>query len=211
MVITKALYWREIRRQKQLYKIIAIQLLLSVFLLFWRTDHFTFFSYFLYMTFLFSLITQNDIYFYDLTPSIESLLASPLGIARILKDKSQFVVYKSVVLGAVLFPVYLIALFRSGTPLTELTWSKVGLILLFLAFQYVLSIFIGVCIWIYGKRARIPLIVGQGLILNSIYTFSSWKDGYFAIVFIVCVVALYLASLAVIGRLESEKIISRCM
>ncbi|MEJ9205943.1 hypothetical protein, partial [Paenibacillus larvae] len=74
-------YWRELKRQKHLCIVTSLQFLLTTLLLVWRMEDFTTFTYFLYIPFLFSVVTQNDIYFYDLTTSIETLLATPLDAA----------------------------------------------------------------------------------------------------------------------------------
>jgi len=204
-------YWRELKRQKHLCIVTSLQFLLTTLLLVWRIGDFTTFTYFLYIPFLFSVVTQNDIYFYDLTTSIETLLATPLDAAQILKEKGLFVVIKSVILGVAMFPVYLIILYVNGYKPNIFIWNEVLLLLLCFLLQYSLSLLVGTVTWLYGKKSRLGIIIGQALLLNGLTAISSWDIKGSGTVMVTSIVAAYGVSRVLIKRLRTEKMIMRCL
>ncbi|MBH0340797.1 hypothetical protein P4H26_15155 [Paenibacillus larvae] len=204
-------YWRELKRQKHLCIVTSLQFLLTTLLLVWRMEDFTTFTYFLYIPFLFSVVTQNDIYFYDLTTSIGTLLATPLDAAQILKEKGLFVVIKSVILGVAIFPAYLIILYVNGYKPNILLWNEALLLLLCFLLQYSLSLLVGTVTWLYGKKSRLGIIIGQGLLLNGLTAISSWDIKGSGTVMVISIVAAYGVSRVLIKRLRTEKMIMRCL
>ncbi|ETK26060.1 hypothetical protein ERIC1_2c02560 [Paenibacillus larvae subsp. larvae DSM 25719] len=204
-------YWRELKRQKHLCIVTSLQFLLTTLLLVWRMEDFTTFTYFLYIPFLFSVVTQNDIYFYDLTTSIETLLATPLDAAQILKEKGLFIVIKSVILGVAMFPVYLIILYVNGYKPNILIWNEALLLLLCFLLQYSLSLLVGTVTWLYGKKSRLGIIIGQGLLLNGLTAISSWDIKGSGTVMVISIVAAYGVSRVLIKRLRTENMIMRCL
>jgi hypothetical protein len=189
----------------------AMQLIFIILLLVWRFEDFTIFSFFLYIPFLFSIITQNDIYFYDLTISIETLLATPLHAVQILKAKGKFVIIKSAILGGAMLPVYLVFSYVNDFRPNILMWKEALLLLLCLMLQYSLSVLIGMVAWVFGKSSRIGIIIGQGLILNGLIVISSWDFKMCGAVIAVLIIIMYAASKVLIKWVRTENIIKRCI
>lgn len=207
----EVVYWREFRRQRHLYRSIAMQLIFIVLLLAWKFEDLTVFSFFIYTTFLFSILSQNDIYFYDLIPSIETILATPLNVVQVLRAKGRFVFMKSVLLVIAVFPVYLIMSYNNGVIPKKLVWEEALLLVLLLVLQYSLSKLIGVLAWAFGKKTRIGIIIGQGLILNGFMAIHTWNFTRSAAIIALSIVMIYAISTVFLKRISKEKLIMRCL
>ncbi|MFF2020170.1 MULTISPECIES: hypothetical protein [Paenibacillus] len=118
---------------------------------------------------------------------------------------------KSVILVMAILPVYLVMSYNNGVIPKKLMWKEALLLVLLLVLQYSLSKLIGVLAWAFGKKTRIGIIIGQGLILNGFMAIRIWDFTRSAAIISLSIVIIYAISTVFLKRVSKEKLIMRCL
>lgn len=208
--IIDPIIWRELKRQQNIKIIFIFQTILTIVVLYTKFSNLNLFYYFTYVPISFTFVTQNDIFFYDLTTYIETLLSTPLTIKNIIKSKCFFTVIKSYVICCVLFVFYFIYGYINNCFNYNITIIDIICVLLLIVMQYYLSNFIGNLVWMIGKKARVVIIVIQASIFLIVNFFVN-KNHYieFVCFTIILTIILYALGVILIKYISKETLIER--
>lgn len=205
-----AVIWREMVRQRKSLYVVIIQVISLLFLYSFYGRNMNA-QIIIYLPFALTLISQNDIFYYDKANYIESLLSTPLTIRSILLRKSLFILIKSYILAVSVILLCLLAnaLIAVGINLGFGT-KDLAIILLMPFWQYLLSFLMGAIIWSSGKISKVYIMIIQTFTLGGIYYLLTFGKEYLIIVFLVLTfLPVKIAADRLIMNIDKEKLIKR--
>lgn len=206
------LLWRELRRQKKSKFTLVLQVLIYGFLFSYFCNYITLEIILLLIPFTYIIIIQADVFNYDFTNCIESLLSLPINIINVIKSKCIFILLKTYVLSIV--TVIILFIYHTVTKEVNLKFSiefnNIFLLLGLPIWQYYYSVFIGLLLWNAKKKNKIVPYILQTIILSTcILLISKNMTNILLLILLVMLISIIISIKNLSGSLNKESILKR--